>query len=119
MAQESLSSPLALIGMLGAVWGVIYNHFELLLGGFFLLLIACIIMIVEWLKPKRPKIKNINYKEMIAKIFEKYQMLKTVLGEFNKNGKKKEDEPTVVEAVKVIAKDLSDILEGKGEDNGE
>jgi len=56
---------------------------------------------------------------MITKIFEKYEQLKHTLGEFNKNGKKKEDEPTVVEAVKVIVKDLSDILNEKEEEGTE
>ena len=56
---------------------------------------------------------------MITKIFEKYGLLKHTLGEFNKNGKKKEDEPTVIEAVKVIVKDLSDVLDGKEDEGSE
>jgi len=68
---------------------------------------------------ERSKLKKINFKEMITKIFEKYEQLKHTLGEFNKNGKKKEDEPTVVEAVKVIVKDLSDILNEKEEEGTE
>lgn len=48
---------------------------------------------------------------MITKIFEKYNLLKETLGTFNTNGKKKEDEPTVIEAVKVIVKELQEILD--------
>lgn len=47
---------------------------------------------------------------MVEKIIEKYSQLKGVISEYIKNGKKKEDEPTVIEAVKVIVKELSEIL---------
>ncbi len=119
MAQENLSTHFAFIGMLGAAWGVIYNHIELLLGGFFLLLIACIIMIVKWLKPKRSNIKILNYKRMIDEIFKQFNLMRDVLKAYNENGKKKEDIPTIVESMKVINKELAEVLEGKKEEGSE
>ena len=47
---------------------------------------------------------------MVDKIIEKYQLLKETIGTFKENGSKKEDEATLIEAVKVIAKDLLEIL---------
>lgn len=55
---------------------------------------------------------------MITKIFEKYEQLKSVLKTYNDNGKKKEDEPTVIEAVKKIIGEFSEMLKDyKGEES--
>lgn len=48
---------------------------------------------------------------MITKIFEKYTQLKEVLNTFDREGRKKEDEPTLIEAVKVIVKEFLEILD--------
>lgn len=47
---------------------------------------------------------------MVDKIIEKFQLLKETIKTFKDNGSKKEDEPTLIEATKVIVKDLLEIL---------
>lgn len=119
MGEENLSEMFGVIGGLASVWGALSDHIGLLVLGFFSLLIACIIITVEWLKSKRPKKIKITNKEMIAKIFDKFHQMRDVLKTFNENGKKKEDEPAIVESIKVIVKELSDVLNEKAGDDVE
>ena len=69
------------------------------------------VAIIKDTKVEYQKLKiNLRFENMVDKIIEKIKLLKEVVGTFKDNGSKKEDEPTLIEAAKVIVKDLSEIL---------
>lgn len=53
---------------------------------------------------------------MVDKIIEKYEQLKGIIAEYYKAGKREEDQPTLIEAVKLVIKEFQEILDEPGKE---